>query len=188
MSTNVDIMEGTDSFGLENPRKAGPTGDQLRDVLAESGIVMQTPQGIEVARKYTREDGTIDEEIVYAELAQLIVEGNAIVRNMRYVDPNVEGTLSGMASVLASVRQMIGDFAKVHADFSKHKRQLEVEKFREGSKMRLLERKHQLDMEKIEAMRKTPQPEEDGIGKIGYSQTDMVRMINEVRSLPDKTL
>lgn len=195
MGDGVDeFMDHAEQYDFDDPSKRGPSGDQLAAALQESGIIMSNPNGGDdycVAKKYTNEDGTINEELVYQELAQLIAEGNAVVKNLRYVDPNAEGALGGMASVLASMRQMLADFIKIHSDFIKHKQKFDIEKFKEDSKMRLLERKHQLDMEKLKFAKTIGNSEEEQTnnGQLSFSQQDLLKLVRDAakKELPMET-
>ena len=196
MGDGIDeFMNHAESFDFDDSSRRGPTGDQLAGALQEAGVIVASNQSSDdycVAKKYTNVDGTINEELVYQELAQLIAEGNAVVKNLRYVDPNAEGALGGMASVLASMRQMLADFIKIHSDFIKHKQKLDIEKFKEDSKMRLLERKHQLDMEKLKYAKSiSGQEEQDsGSGQLNFSQQDLLKLVREAASnkqLPTET-
>lgn len=190
---NGDVMDSAESFELDGQTGHGPTGRQLEGVLAQVGVVMpDAPGGAGVAGEYLNQDGSINEKAVYDALAQLIAEGNKVVASLSYVDPNAEGTLSGMASVLAAVRQMIKDFSSVHSDYVKHRQRIEIEKVKEESKLRIeqmkqqmrlqtMERKHQLDLEKIEAARRIS-GEAAPEGSIGYSQADIARALMEARN------
>ena len=195
----TDVMDSARSFELENPTGRGPTGSQLEGVLAAAGIVLpdaapapSTPPAGGAPGSYVNPDGSVNEKAVYDSLAELIAEGNKVVSQLSFVDPNAEGTLSGMASVLAAVRQMIKDFASVHSDYVRHRQRIEMEKVREDSKLRIeqvrqqmklqmMERKHQMDLEKIEAARRLS-GEQVPQGAVGYSQADIARALMEARN------
>jgi len=100
--------------------------------------------------QFMTSDGKIDRDKVYAELGKLIASGNWLVQGFSRVNPDTEGALSGMASVIASLRQLIGEFTKIHNQELKFEQQTQMERIKLDFKMQLQERKHQMDLEKIE--------------------------------------
>ena len=199
------VIDSAESFDFENPVRRGPNGMQIEAALAEAGVSLPPSSSSDASPKdYSNPDGTINEKEVYAELASLISEGNRIVSSLAYVDPNGEGTLSGMASVLASVRQMIADFVGIHDSYLKHKQKIEIEAIKEESKIKIEKMKHdmkknlelekmsvkhkmelekmavkqQFDIEKIEASKKISD-ESQQTGSIGFSQTDIAKALRE---------
>lgn len=180
---NDDFMNNSQNFEFEDPSKKGPTGDQLQEALQEAGVIIPDNSMREITiNNYLKNDGTIDQELIYNELARLISEGNVVVKNLKYVDPNAEGTLSGMASVLSAVRQMIADFVKIHSDYIKHKQKMELEQFKEASRLRLMEKKYELDMKKLKFAKSEVNEESDGTKTFGITQQGLLEMIREEHS------
>ncbi|MFA5543991.1 MAG: hypothetical protein WDA47_09465 [Bacilli bacterium] len=183
MFNDDDNNDMEEIFEYENPARKGVGGDQLESVLAEVGVQVVGSSPIPVQdTTLTKTDGTVDEQKVYSELAALITSGKSIVNNLSYVDVNAEGALSGIASVLSSMRQMLGDFSKIHQDHLKFKRQVELETMKIEAKEKALERKHEMDLEKIRLKYGSTEEEtEDGKRKLGYSQRDMIKAVVEAQ-------
>lgn len=176
-----------ETFEYENPVKGGAGKEQIEGVLAEVGVSIDdspdSPVTFPTQDNLARADGSIDENKVYEELSSLISAGKQIVNNLSYVDINAEGALSGIASVLASVRQMLNDFNKIHQDHLKFIRQKEIEQMKIDAKFKAMERKHQMDMEKIRLVKGEIETDDSGNNpKLNYSQQDLVKMIAEANA------
>jgi len=174
-----------ETFEYENPNKKGAGKEQLEGVLAEIGVSIddspESPVVFPSQNNLTRPDGSVDENKVYEELSSLISAGKQIVNNLSYVDINAEGALSGIASVLASVRQMLNDFNKIHQDHLKFIRQKDLEQMKINAKREAMERKHQMDLEKIKLLKGdvADAVDIDGRPKVAYSQQELVKLISE---------
>jgi hypothetical protein len=176
---------------FEKPAEHGVSGFQIDEVLQSVGIVTNMGNGDapQVIKKYTKEDGSIDENAIYNELASLIASGSNLVKQFQYLDMTAEGVLTGMASLMGELRQSISEFSKVHDRYVKHQQAMKLEEYRERSKMRLLERKHQMDLEKIKLMKKDGDDDETDKDKssIVYDRNYLIKAISskDVPKLPN---
>lgn len=181
MDTENDFEEVIEH---SKPSVRGVGGEQMEQVLLQNGIepdgngavISEQPE----QREYFNDDGTVNSSVVYKRLANLIVKSENVIDNFTYLDPNAEGVLSGMASVMMSLKQIMSEFTKIHTQDIKHKQALALEHEKEASKKRLLEYKHKLDLEKIRlANGVTDEPEQD---KLKYNQTSLVQSVLDARN------
>lgn len=178
---NDDFPDAED-IKFEKRAKHGVGGEQLSEILNSVGLVVPNDDGeMVVSDQYLNDDGTVNEQAIYAELSALIASGKEIVKSFRFLDASAEGVLAGMSSVLGELRQMISEFAKVHDRYIKLQHSLKIEEFKEASKLRIMERKHQMDLEKIRLMKGSDE-EDSGDKKEIFDRAKILKLLSEQKS------
>lgn len=178
---NDDFPDAED-IEFEKKAKHGVGGEQLSEILNSVGMAIPDDSGeLVVAEQYLNADGTVNEQAIYAELSALIASGKEIVKSFRFLDASAEGVLAGMSSVLGELRQMIAEFAKIHDRYIKLQHSLKIEEFKEASKLRLMERKHQMDLEKIRLV-KGSDDEDATAKKEVFDRAKILKLLSEQKS------
>jgi hypothetical protein len=109
-------------------------------------------------------------ELVYEELNELIRIAKKILKAAEYlVDTSPDGeSISGTASLINAVRNVIKEFTDLHRDSIKYEKMKELERFKVELKKELMEHKRALDSNKNSAV---------DVPLVEYSQEELVKTI-----------
>ena len=177
-----DDFPNAENIDFEKRARHGVGGEQLSEILNSVGLTVPNDDGeLVISEQYLNDDGTVNEQALYTELSALIASGKEIIKSFRFLDASAEGVLAGMSSVLGELRQMIAEFAKVHDRYIKLQHSLKLEEFKEASKLRLMERKHQMDLEKIRLMKGADDETSDSKKEI-FDRARILKILSEQKS------
>lgn len=177
-----DDFPNAENIDFEKRARRGVGGEQLSEILNSVGLAVPNDDGeLVIAEQYLNDDGTVNEQALYTELSALIASGKEIIKSFRFLDASAEGVLAGMSSVLGELRQMIAEFAKIHDRYIKLQHSLKLEEFKEASKLRLMERKHQMDLEKIRLMKGADDEASDSKKEI-FDRARILKLLSEQKS------
>lgn len=177
-----DDFPNAENIDFEKRARHGVGGEQLSEILNSVGLTVPNDDGeLVIAEQYLNDDGTVNEQALYTELSALIASGKEIIKSFRFLDASAEGVLAGMSSVLGELRQMIAEFAKIHDRYIKLQHSLKLEEFKEASKLRLMERKHQMDLEKIRLMKGADDEASDSKKEI-FDRARILKLLSEQKS------
>lgn len=177
-----DDFPNAENIDFEKRARHGVGGEQLSEILNSVGLAVPNDDGeLVIAEQYLNDDGTVNEQALYTELSALIASGKEIIKSFRFLDASAEGVLAGMSSVLGELRQMIAEFAKIHDRYIKLQHSLKLEEFKEASKLRLMERKHQMDLEKIRLMKGADDEASDSKKEI-FDRARILKLLSEQKS------
>lgn len=177
-----DDFPNAENIDFEKRARHGVGGEQLSEILNSVGLTVPNDDGeLVIAEQYLNDDGTVNEQALYTELSALIASGKEIIKSFRFLDASAEGVLAGMSSVLGELRQMIAEFAKIHDRYIKLQHSLKLEEFKEASKLRLMERKHQMDLEKIRLMKGSDDEASDSKKEI-FDRARILKLLSEQKS------
>ena len=177
-----DDFPNAENIDFEKRARHGVGGEQLSEILNSVGLTVPNDDGeLVIAEQYLNDDGTVNEQALYTELSALIASGKEIIKSFRFLDASAEGVLAGMSSVLGELRQMIAEFAKIHDRYIKLQHSLKLEEFKEASKLRLMERKHQMDLEKIRLMKGADDGASDSKKEI-FDRARILKLLSEQKS------
>ena len=177
-----DDFPNAENIDFEKRARHGVGGEQLSEILNSVGLTVPNDDGeLVIAEQYLNDDGTVNEQALYTELSALIASGKEIIKSFRFLDASAEGVLAGMSSVLGELRQMIAEFAKIHDRYIKLQHSLKIEEFKEASKLRLMERKHQMDLEKIRLMKGADDEASDSKKEI-FDRARILKLLSEQKS------
>lgn len=177
-----DDFPNAENIDFEKRARHGVGGEQLSEILNSVGLTVPNDDGeLVIAEQYLNDDGTVNEQALYTELSALIASGKEIIKSFRFLDASAEGVLAGMSSVLGELRQMIAEFAKIHDRYIKLQHSLKLEEFKEASKLRLMERKHQMDLEKIRLIKGADDEASDSKKEI-FDRARILKLLSEQKS------
>lgn len=177
-----DDFPNAENIDFEKRARHGVGGEQLSEILNSVGLTVPNDDGeLVIAEQYLNDDGTVNEQALYTELSALIASGKEIIKSFRFLDASAEGVLAGMSSVLGELRQMIAEFAKIHDRYIKLQHSLKLEEFKEASKLRLMERKHQMDLEKIRLIKGADDEASDSRKEI-FDRARILKLLSEQKS------
>ena len=177
-----DDFPNAENIDFEKRARHGVGGEQLSEILNSVGLTVPNDDGeLVIAEQYLNDDGTVNEQALYTELSALIASGKEIIKSFRFLDASAEGVLAGMSSVLGELRQMIAEFAKIHDRYIRLQHSLKLEEFKEASKLRLMERKHQMDLEKIRLIKGADDEASDSKKEI-FDRARILKLLSEQKS------
>lgn len=177
-----DDFPNAENIDFEKRARHGVGGEQLSEILNSVGLTVPNDDGeLVIAEQYLNDDGTVNEQALYTELSTLIASGKEIIKSFRFLDASAEGVLAGMSSVLGELRQMIAEFAKIHDRYIRLQHSLKLEEFKEASKLRLMERKHQMDLEKIRLIKGADDEASDSKKEI-FDRARILKLLSEQKS------
>lgn len=110
---------------------------------------------------------------VYKEYAKLVQSGNELLTAAKYLintgEPDGEA-ITAVASVITSVKETLKEFSNLHTSELRHQRQMELENLRHENRLKLLEKKRELENPVIDV--------ESNKQTFEYSQEEIIKFLN----------
>ena len=164
---------GVKEFYVEDKTKSNLMGESTPIVEEDAEIDQIStfePNEISTELQSHPKKGLESPDMIYNELSELIIISKKLLKNAEYMlETNPDGeSLSGAASLINAVRNVIKEFTNLYRDNIKYEKMKEIEKYKNDLKKELMEHKKNMS--------------ENGIGDkdvpmLEYSQEELVKQI-----------
>lgn len=152
--------------------KSNEFDPSLMDAILDSSEeqIFEIQNKIEEDKELMASKTEVDSKRVYGELENLIGLGKEILKNAKYaieIDPTAEGALTGVASVINAVKDIVKEFTKVHLQNLKFEQQIQIEKLKQKGREKLAKMRKTEDTSDIEEL-------------VPYNQEENIRIIKRI--------
>lgn len=107
----------------------------------ESSIAKTEPSSFSEAPVVSNDGDSIDHDLVYKKIGELIDNGNLVLQMFQSVDPDVTEptTLTAIASLMNAIKGCIAEYTKIHAQSVKFKQAKEMEALRQANRLQAIQ-------------------------------------------------